>query len=94
MTPDDDRGLVLRCQALALLEQAAAVDGLKPFAVTHQHEFGVSTYILWSSKLNECDAAAVLDSSFEPKRNEWLTIEEDLTLQALCGVSVGSRASA
>ena len=95
MTPDDDRGLVLRCQALALLEQAAAVDGLKPFAVTHQHEFGASTYLLWSTaKPTESDAVEVLDSLFEPERNEWLTVEEDLTLQEMCGVSVGSRTPA
>lgn len=92
MTNDQDRGLVLRCQALALLEEAAAADGLMPYAVTHQHDFGASTYLLWSrSKPNEAEAIAVLEVAYEPERHEWLSVEETITLQEICGVSVGSR---
>lgn len=86
MTADLDRGLVLRRQALALLEQAMAADGLKPFVVSHHHAYGSASYMLWSSSIpDEPAAVAVLQSEFEPERNEWISVEEMLPLHSLCG---------
>lgn len=87
-----DRGLFLRTKALALLEEAQAVDGLKPFVVTHSHNYGSSSYIAWNHETpDEDNAEKVLDAEYEPDKNESLTIEESITLSEMVGVSLPSR---
>ncbi len=89
---DETRALALRAQALALLEQAKAIDGLQPFVVTHSHATGTSSYLAWAkSEPTEAQAASVLDAEFEPDRDEFLAIESNITLDELTGVSVSSR---
>ena len=90
-----DIALRYRVQALALIEQAQAADGLKPFVVTHMHRFGSSAYLLWAPEQpTEEQAALVLDSDYEPERQEGLEIEANLSLDELCGVAVASRLDA
>lgn len=85
-------GMALRTQAQALLEAAMALDGLVCFSVTHAHEYGASTYLLWSNEVpDEQAAAAITDAEFEPDRGESLSIEPEFTLAELCGVSEASR---
>lgn len=87
----DMRALQLRARALALLQEARELDGLRPFAVTHRHEFGSSTYLLWAARTpQEHEAEAALDADYEPDREE-LAIEEDLTLEQLAGVAPEAR---
>ena len=84
--------LQLRTQALALLQQAAAIDGLKPFGVTHWHDSGASTYIVWATAApGEAEASKVLESEFEPDQGERLEIEDAFTLDELTGVAVWTR---
>lgn len=78
----------LRRQAADLLRQAQALDGLKPFIVTHAHEFGESSYMTWfGDEPTEEMATSVLDSEFEPDRNETLFVEEYVTIEELVGVT-------
>lgn len=87
-----DKGLLLRTKALALLQEAQAVDGLKPFTVTHTHSFGESTYVLWAAeKPTQEEAKAVLDSEFEPDREETLVVEDCFSLEEMSGVAVTAR---
>lgn len=89
--PGDTRSLQLRARALALLQQARELDGLRPFAVTHRHRFGSSTYLLWATQTpSEHEAAAALDADYEPGREE-LAIEEALSLEQLAGVALEAR---
>jgi len=46
--------LDMRKEALALLEKAESLDGLKPKIIMHQHEYGQSGYIGWSNVVNYC----------------------------------------
>ena len=88
LTERDALARAQRRQALACLRAAQALDGLAPFAVTHAHQYGQSTYLLWAKgtpTLEQC--AAVLDSEFEPERGESLSIEENLLLEELTGLS-------
>lgn len=81
------KALHLRAQAQGLLDQAAAIDGLKPYCVVHEHEFGVSTYLIWhTTQLTQQMAEGLLDSEFEPERGEQLTVHEDFTSAELAGV--------
>ena len=85
-------GLQLRVQALALLKAAQAMDGLKPFTVTHSHATGESTYVLWAKEITTVDQAeSVLDSVFEPDKDEWLAVEENFALEEMTGVAVTAR---
>lgn len=87
-----DRGLFLRTKALALLQDAQALDGLKPFTVTHTHSHGESTYLLWSvERPSQDDAQAVLDSEFEPDREETIVVEDNFTLEEMTGVAQTAR---
>lgn len=87
-----DKGLLLRTKALALLQEAQAVDGLKPFTVTHTHSFGESTYVLWAAETpTQEQAEAVLDSEFEPDREETLVVEDCFSLEEMSGVAVTAR---
>jgi hypothetical protein len=66
----------LREQARNLLEQAEGLDGQKAFVIAHEHEYGTSIYLRWFREHpSEEEAAAVMDSEFEPDREEYLTIE-------------------
>ncbi|RUP30824.1 hypothetical protein [Curvibacter gracilis] len=86
------QALKLRIEALALLQQAEALDRLKPYAVTHEHRSGSSTYFLWASHAPSTESACtVLDAPFEPELDETLDIMGDFTLDELTGVSIGSR---
>lgn len=92
MSTDHDQGLRMRVQALALLQQAAAMDRLKPYAVTHRHEHGSSTYLLWSHDVpSEAQAAAVLEADYEPEKGESLDIETLFSLEEICGIAPSSR---
>jgi hypothetical protein len=65
----------LRQQAAALLEKASALDGLTPYFIMHEHEYGVSPYMVWSeSEPTEDQAAAALDEKFEPHKCESLHV--------------------
>lgn len=91
----ETESLVLRTQALGLLQQAEAIDGLKPYIVMHEHRFGISGYMAWHYReLNEADASSVLDEEFEEERGEVLTIESNVSLEELTGVSTSARPAA
>lgn len=78
------KALQLRAKALALLEEAAALDGLKPYSVTHRHHDGASTYLLWAAEApGKGESAKVLDDEFEPDKGEELDIETAFTLEEL-----------
>lgn len=88
----ETKALQLRTQALALLEQAQSLDGLKPFIVMHQHNYGSSGYLCWFDREPTADEAATcLDAEFEPNRNETLFIEGSITLDELTAVSLSAR---
>lgn len=90
--PHSTEALSLRIQALALLERAQALDGLRPFALHHAHDCGDSTYIVWSSREPEIDEASqMLDAEFEPDRGENLSIESSITLQEITGTVPSAR---
>ena len=50
LTERDALARAERRQALACLRAAQALDGLAPFAVTHTHRSGQSTYLLWAKE--------------------------------------------
>lgn len=90
--PDSTKALQLRAQALALLQEARQLDGLAPFTVTHSHSYGTSTYVLWPEATpDELQAATVLDSQFEPERDERPAVGEGHSLDEMVGVSTASR---
>mgnify|MGYP000692802123 CR=1 FL=1 len=77
-----------RQQAMKFLEQAQSLDDLQPWAITHTHNYGSSTYIGWlQHEPSEQEACRVLDSKYEPDRGESLDIGSELTLSELTGVS-------
>lgn len=87
-----DKALALRAQAVGLLQEAQALDGLKPFTVTHSHRFGDTTYLVWSAQEpTEQQAVAVLESEFEPERDEHLAIEGNHTLEEVAGLATNAR---
>ena len=89
---DLDKAMDLRKQALALLQQAQAIDGLKPFTANHTHRFGETTYIIWSEQTPDEDgAASVVAAKFEPELEETLFIQEGITLQQMTGVDPATR---
>lgn len=82
--PEQQNAAELRKQALALLEQATAIDSRRPYVIAHEHRFGTSTYLAWfKQQPSEAEAAASLDSEFEPDREETLTIEPITNLKDL-----------
>lgn len=81
-------GKQLREQARKLLQQANELDGLQPFLIIHEHDYGVSGYLAWSeSRLSEKAAAEILDSEFEPDRGEVLHVLDDFTLEEITGMN-------
>ena len=76
-----------RLQAMALLTQAAEIDGLRPHAVHHRHAYGSSSYLLWSAQTpGETLARQVLAAPFEPDRGEEIAVDT-LTLDELVGLA-------
>ena len=64
------QALSLRVQALALLQQAQQLDGLKPFLIHHSHQYGTTGYLVWGTEEpDEVTAAKLLDSEYEPDVN-------------------------
>lgn len=83
--------VLLRARALALLQDAEAIDGMKPYLIVHSHEYGESVYVGWGSKKpDETAAARLLDAEFEPDRGETIEIHDDLTLSELTGTAPAS----
>ncbi|WP_199028468.1 hypothetical protein [Ralstonia sp. ASV6] len=79
----------LRTRARELLDQAHALDGLKPFMVIHEHEYGTTGYLAWSEqKLSQAEAEGVLDAKFEEDREEVLTVTDPVSLEELTGSTV------
>lgn len=88
---DFDKAMDLRKQALALLQEAQAIDGLKPFTANHSHRFGETTYIIWSAQTpDEDEATSVLEDEFESEL-ETLFIQEGITLEQMTGVDPATR---
>lgn len=88
---DQTKAIELRTKALGLLQEAQALDGLKPFIVNHRHEYGSTSYMCWFNQEPTADEAAdVLVCVFEPDRGEEINIES-VTLDELTGVSLSSR---
>lgn len=86
------QALSLRVQALALLQQAQQLDGLKPFLIHHSHEYGSTGYLVWGTEEpDEETAAKLLDSGYEPEKRESLDIESQITLEEIAGTSVAHR---
>lgn len=86
------QALSLRVQAQALLEQAQALDELKPFLVLHVHSGGGSPYILWASETpSQDDAEHILEEEFEPRYSETLVIAPLGTLEEMTGVALAVR---
>lgn len=78
----------LRQQALKLLSAAGLLDQLKPFSVTHVHQRGESHYTVWADKLPSEAAVALLIPSFEPDREEYLSVSPVAPLDELVGLSL------
>ncbi len=91
--PQSTEAMSLRVQALALLQQAQQLDGLYPYLVHHSHEYNFTGYLVWASgpDLSEEAAATVLESSFEPEKNESLDIESGISLEEIAGVDITKR---
>lgn len=87
------KALSLRAQALALLQQAEALDGLKPYLVHHLLRDGSAAYLLWSAEgvPDTQDAELVLDHEYEPDNHEDLVVSDDLSLEELTGVALTAR---
>ncbi|OBY87022.1 hypothetical protein ACM14_02505 [Delftia sp. JD2] len=90
--PKSTKALQLRRQALAMLQEAQQLDGLKPYTVTHTHCAGCSTYVIWAESMpSEAHAKSVLDCEFEPWRDEQLSVEGHHFLDDIAGASETSR---
>lgn len=87
MTQDDEaRALQLRVQALALLEQAAAIDGMKPFVAVHHDGQQATPFLLWSAATPDEEAvAAVIEASVDPGRGERIAIDSSISLGEISG---------
>lgn len=86
------QGMQLRAKALALLERAHSIDGLKPMTVTHTFEYGQGTHLLWAVEVPSPAAAAIaIRADFDPSSGETLVIEHRNTLADFVGVSCDSR---
>lgn len=91
--PQSTEALSLRAQALALLQRAQEIDGLHPYLIHHSHEYSQTGYLIWAPgpELSEEAAASVLESSFEPEKNEFLDIESGVSLEEVAGIDVSKR---
>lgn len=78
---------ILRAKAFALMKEAEAIDGLKPYLISHRHEFGMAGYIGWANtEVTTLMASSILDSPFEEGKGKFLSIEDRITLDELTGV--------
>jgi len=76
----------LRVRATQLLLDACRRDKLQPFLVTHQHNYGATSYVCWNeTPPTEQEVTPILESAFEPERGESLTIEDQVRLDELTG---------
>jgi len=81
---------ILRAKALALLQEAHTLDGRRPFIVTHSHRAGSTAYIGWfKGRPSEHEAAGLLEEEFEPEREEYLSIDDTVSLESMAGVNPG-----
>lgn len=88
----ETKALALRSQALACLQEAQALDGLKPYCVIHRHEYGTSAYLGWFKKDPGIEeASSILEAEFEREHGEELSVEDSFTLEELMGLSPASR---
>ena len=82
---------ILRSQALALMREAQSIDGLRPFLVIHEHKGGGTPYIAWATSEPTVEqAASILESEFEPEREEFLTVDDSLRLEEMTGTAPSS----
>jgi len=86
------QALSLRGPALALVQQAQQLDGLQPFLIHHSHQFGSTGYLVWGTTEPDDEVAAkMLDSEYEPDKEEGLDIESSVTLEEIAGTSSSHR---
>jgi len=89
---ESTEALSLRVQALALLQQAQQIDGLKPILINHRHQYGSTGYLVWSAEdLTEKVASKMTDSNFEPELDETLDIESVISLEQVAGTDITQR---
>jgi len=75
-----------RKEAAASLAEAIRLDMLKPFIITHQHQYGESAYIHWSASTPSSEEAErILESKYEPSLGESLFIESQVQVHELAG---------
>lgn len=87
MSDNETKAIALRTQAMACLQEAETLDGLKPFVVTHTYKYGITTYVLWAqSEPTEAQIVAGLDCEFEPESGDSLDVDGNLKLQEMTGV--------
>lgn len=82
----------LRRHAAHLLLQAEVMDGQRLFVAIHSHRFGESVYPLWAvEEPTEDQVVSILDDSFEPEREEFISVHglcvTDLAGTVACGIS-------
>lgn len=87
-TPEaKQEGTRLRTEALALLERAEKLDGLRPYEVHHEHSHGLSHYLMWSAEHpRDQEAEAILDIEFDAEADETLEVCPGPMLRELCGL--------
>ena len=95
MSDTETQALALRTQASALLEQARALDGLRPFAVVHAHEYGEYLSLGWGpfgqgERPSQSQCEAILQEPFEENRDESLAVY-DFSIAELCGLVPSGR---
>lgn len=83
-----------RLQALSLLKEAQAIDGVRPFLVTHLHAVGngADSYVVWSNLYpGDEEASAVLPSGLKFDEGEALIIDDEITLEDVTGNDIEYR---
>jgi hypothetical protein len=92
-SPEDvQAGLNLRIQALALLNQAHALDGLRPFLGIHSHRHGEDEQFMWAPEApSQEELKVVFREGYESGRNESLESEAIRDLDVLVGVAPEAR---
>jgi hypothetical protein len=91
-TNADTKALSLRAEALAILQEAEVLDGLKPFIVVHQQADRNDVYMCWAGARPSCDEVeAMLDAKFEPAMGEKLITEQIDSLKEVAGTLLSRR---
>jgi hypothetical protein len=85
-TPSRDPDL-LRAKALALLQEAQSIDGLKPFFAIHVHEneYGEIPYVVWAKSNPGDDVQVMFEADFDPD-SEFISVYEGFDLESMVGV--------